>query len=54
MNYKFKSLIYLFAFILSAFFYQQMEANDSSEPVKQSMEITMNGTADIADQESFL
>lgn len=51
MNYKVKSLIYLFAFILSALLYQQMEETRSSETIEQSREITMNGTMDSTEQD---
>jgi hypothetical protein len=54
MNYKVKSLIYLFAFILSALLYHEMDAGSSSEPIEQSREITMLGTTDIADQDTLL
>ena len=51
MNYKVKSLIYLFAFILSALIYQQMEETQGSETIEQSREITMNGTMDTTEQD---
>ncbi|MDM9631589.1 hypothetical protein [Robiginitalea aurantiaca] len=54
MNYKVKSLIYLFAFILSAVLYQQMDDSTGSEPIKQSQEISMNGTLDFSDQDTLL
>lgn len=44
MNYKVKSLIYLFAFILSALLYQQMDDTQGSEPIEQSREISMTDT----------
>ena len=49
MNYKVKSLIYLFAFILSALLYQQMEDTQGSDTIEQSSEISMNGTMDTAE-----
>ena len=54
MNYKVKSLIYLFAFILSALLYHQMELSDSSQPIEQSGEITMLQTDDLAKQDPVL
>lgn len=54
MNYKFKSLIYLFAFILSAILYSQIDENTGSETLKQSKEITMNGTHDLTAQNNVL
>ena len=51
MNYKVKSLIYLFAFILSALLYQQMEDPQGSDTLEQSGEITMNGTMDTTEQD---
>jgi len=50
MNYKVKSLIYLFAFIISALLYQQMEDTQGSDTLEQSTEITMNGTPDTSGQ----
>lgn len=49
MNYKVKSLIYLFAFILSALLYQQMNDTQGSETIEQSREISMNGTLDVTE-----
>jgi len=51
MNYKVKSLIYLFAFILSAVLYQQMDETQGSDTIEQSREISMNGTPDITQQD---
>ncbi len=51
MNYKVKSLIYLFAFILSALLYQQMDETQGSDTIEQSMEISMNGTPDTTQQD---
>ena len=51
MNYKVKSLIYLFAFILSALLYQQMDDTQGSETIEQSREITMNGTMDTTEHD---
>ncbi|MGB5188688.1 hypothetical protein [Robiginitalea sp.] len=51
MNYKVKSLIYLFAFILSALLYHQMGDTQGSETIEQSLEISMNGTPDTAQQD---
>ena len=51
MNYKVKSLIYLFAFILSALLYQHMDKTQGSDTIEQSMEISMNGTPDTAHQD---
>lgn len=48
MNYKFKSLIYLFAFIISALLYYQME--QEAKPAKQSAELTLE--QDLPDQEA--
>jgi hypothetical protein len=53
MNYKVKSLIYLFAFILSALLYQQMEETQGLETLEQSREISMNGTVDTAEQNAL-
>ncbi len=50
MNYKVKSLIYLFAFIISALLYQQMDETPGSETIEQSREISMNGTMDTTGQ----
>ena len=50
MNYKVKSLIYLFAFILSALLYQQMNDTQGSETIEQSREISMNCTLDVTEQ----
>ena len=54
MNYKLKSLIYLFAFILSVLLYNQMEENTGSQTLKHSKEITMNGTYDLSAQKNLL
>ena len=51
MNYKVKSLIYLFAFILSAVLYQQMDETQDSDTIEQSREISMNGAPDISQQD---
>ena len=51
MNYKVKSLIYLFAFIISALLYQQMDETQGSDTIEQSREISMNGTPDITQQD---
>lgn len=51
MNYKVKSLIYLFAFILSALLYQQMDETPGSDTIEQSREISMNGTPDTTQQD---
>jgi hypothetical protein len=50
MNYKVKSLIYLFAFIISALLYQQMDDAQGSETIEQSREISMNGTMETTGQ----
>ena len=41
MNYKVKSLIYLFAFILSAILYHQMEQHPESAPDNKSAGLSM-------------
>ncbi len=46
MNYKLKSLIYLFAFILSALIYYQVE---NSEDNNNMPELTLEQTEDAAD-----
>lgn len=51
MNYKVKSLIYLFAFILSAMLYQQMDDTQGSDPIEQSREISMTDAPEIPQQE---
>lgn len=53
MNYKVKSLIYLFAFILSALLYQQLDDTPGSGTLEQSREISMNGTVDTAEQNAL-
>lgn len=54
MNYKVKSLVYLFAFILSALLYHQLESQVSSEPIEQSKEMSMLGIPDTTTQEVLL
>ncbi len=45
MNYKVKSLIYLFAFILSALLYNQMEERPEVAAEKQLPELSMQQPA---------
>ncbi len=41
MNYKLKSLVYLFAFILSALLYYQVESSENAEDHKNLPELTL-------------
>jgi hypothetical protein len=54
MNYKVKSLIYLFAFILSALLYQHIEMSENSGPNESSGEISMLQTDDLSRQDPLL
>jgi hypothetical protein len=44
MNYKIKSLIYLFAFIVSALFYYQVEQSENTEENNNLPELTSKQT----------